>query len=490
MKLSFNSRNLNSILAITFLLGLSCSTFAQSPQKYFDNGMYEQAFVEAAYKQNKKVKLKEKYTDVIYKSYDIIYADHQKTIVAPESNWKRSYNRFIRLGKFRAKIKHEGVKPKIKDSYYDENLLNPLAIKFNNTNQLDLDQARIYENNNEHNKALPHYQKIKIRHNEVKSITELIPKLNIFDYQSMMDDCNQIIGDKYIEEAVLILGESEHSAEAAIDLVNLAAAYRPLSVEEKEIITLANLIKGEAWIKEAKKLVESGDKHNGRMAFELVEKAKKVRALTAEEVELGKQAESLGMTRVLISLASENIHTAASLSADLNSKVKEKWVTYYFSDEGSEKMDFEMLLTESAAKVVLGKVDKKVEQTTREVVYYEDVVDANGKTTKVKKTRQAVGIVATLTQTKTATVKWSAMLKNLSDNQMAYNESNETIIELTHQYASVISGDALALPENTTPDVDLSSQPFPTDQEMKKQIEDKYKLELKNLIKGWQIPWM
>jgi len=485
-----NTKNLKLILAVALFIGFSINSNAQSPQKYFDNGMYEQAFVEAAYKQNKKVKLKEKFTDVIYKSYEIIYADHQKTIIAPESNWKRSYNRFIRLGKFRAKIKHQGVKPKIKDSYYDENLLNPLAIKFNNTNQLDLDQARIYENNNEHEKALPHYQKIRIRHNEVKAITELIPKLNIFDYQSMIDNCNQIIGDKYIEEAVLILGESEHSAEAAIDLVNLAAAYRPLSLEEKEIITLANLIKGEAWIKEAKRLVESGDKHNGRMAFELVEKAKKMRALTAEEVELGKRAEALGMTRVLIILNGEAVYTAASLSAQLNSKGKEKWVTYYFSSEGQQQMDFELLLTEAEPKIVLDKVRKKVEQQTREVEYWEEVTDANGKTTKVKKTRQAVGIVATLTQTKTATIKWTAMLKNLSDNQMSYNESKETKIELTHQYASLVSGDALALPQESTPDVNLESQPFPTDVEMKKQIEDLYKQELKTLILGWQIPWM
>ena len=55
-------RNISMLLALAFIIGVSLPSYAQSPKKYLKNGFYEQAFVEAVYKQNKKVKLKKKYT--------------------------------------------------------------------------------------------------------------------------------------------------------------------------------------------------------------------------------------------------------------------------------------------------------------------------------------------------------------------------------------------------------------------------------------------
>jgi hypothetical protein len=58
------SKNIKAILTVAFLMSFTLPAFSQSPKKLLENGYYEQAYVDAVYKQNKKVKLKSKFTDL------------------------------------------------------------------------------------------------------------------------------------------------------------------------------------------------------------------------------------------------------------------------------------------------------------------------------------------------------------------------------------------------------------------------------------------
>ncbi|MEO9531837.1 MAG: hypothetical protein ABJG68_13740 [Crocinitomicaceae bacterium] len=478
---------LKSLSILLLFIGISFSSVAQSPQKYFDNGMYEKAYVQAVYKQNKKVKLKDKFTSVIYKSWDIIYADHLKTITDPESSWIASYNKVIRLTKFRAQVKHEGVRPQVKNALEDEEILDHLALKFNTANQIDIDNARQHEANQDYNNALALYKDIASRHRQAEPITTLTKKLQTRDYQKLIDNANQKMGDIYIADARSVLGTTEHSAIAAIDLVNLARSYRPLSPDEEGIIELANLIKGQAWLEEAKNLFATGTKQNARLAFELIEKARSKKALSAEEEQLSKDAKNLGMTRVSIFMQGDSLHSSSMFSGLLNGSKHSFWVTFYDAKSHPENMDFKMEITENKPTIFTGKLEKEIKQESKTVEYWVEETDANGNTKQVKKTREAIGVVAILRKRKIARLQWSAVLKDLRDGSSTYSESNESKVELINEYASLVSGDVLVMPEDTESKVDLESQGFPSDDEMKQQVTDTYISEFKTLIYTWQI---
>ncbi len=68
----------------------------------------------------------------------------------------------------------------------------------------------------------------------------------------------------------------------------------------------------------------------------------------------------------------------------------------------------------------------------------------------------------------------------MEDGKLIHSETEESLVEHTNEYASLESGDILALPENIETGVDLDSQPFPTDKEMKNQVTQNY---INSLIK-------
>lgn len=481
--------NFKVILAVTFLLGLSIDSIAQSPKKYLKNGFYEQAFVEAVHKQNKRVKLKKKHTEVIYASYDIIYTKHSDFITSSDSDWQLSYNKFIRLTKFRAKVTHPGVYDNLKNVLNDQTSLGQLATKFNDGNQDDLAMAEHLENQGKFEKALVLYQLIEKRHIEAKPIKALADRLILIDYESKIQNANQKIGDKYILEATALLGEaSEQSAIAAIDLIELARTFRPLNFEEEDLLKLANLIKGASWMEEAKKLLDTPTKNNARLAFELIERVRTVQTLTPGEERLSETAKDWGMTRILVSVQGVvPINTKESVSGFLNKAKSSKWVSFYYAKDETKIFDFEMEITENQPTVALGKRKKKVTQNTKTVEFWEPETDDQGNTTNVKKTRLAIAVVATLSRTKTATLTWSIILKDLSDGKAAYSETTDTKVEITNESASFVSGDILALPENTETDVDLDSQPFPSDKDMLNQVKQQYLHELNQLVNSRQF---
>lgn len=477
-----------ALFTLAFFVGAMGNSIAQSPKKYYENGMYEKAFVEAVYKQNKKVKLKSKFTDIIYASYDKIYADHASYIKSTQTGWDISYSRLIRMLKFRAKVTHAGVYNNLKNILYDEIMLDYLATKFNDDNQKDLDQARLHESKDEYKQALKLYENIAKRHEQALPITTLKDRLNIIDHEEKITNAKQRIGDLLIVEAAQILGTTEKSANRAISLIKEARNYRALSAEEEELLTFANLVKGESWIKEADKLLENPTKKNARLAYDLYQRASSVRPLTAEEEQRSNDAKEIGMTRVMVKMKGEdNIHTAEEMTGILNSSKGSKWLDYYFENSNGLTMDFQVEVTESKPRVFLGKIEREVKQNTRTVEYYEDETDANGNTTKVKKTRKAIGMVAYLSRTKSAHLQWSVQVIDLAAGNAIFSESMESVIEETHQYASLVSGDALALPEDTETDVDLDSQPFSSDKEMKTQVKSNYLSELQMMIANQQF---
>ena len=479
-------RNFIAVSALTFFLGLSFSGLSQSPKKYLKNGFYEQAFVEAVYKQNKKVKLKKKYTEVIYESYDMVYKSHLKVIKSPEAKWQESINRFLRLNNFLSKVTHPGVFDKLDNPLYDPIALDNIASKFNASNLKDKEIARSFENVANYEKALALYEAVAKRHLEVINITNLQDRLILDDCESQIKNAKQKIGDKYILEArELLNGASKQEAIAAIDLIYKARTYRDLDIEEKELLVLANLIIGESWIAEAEKLLNTRTKKNARTAYALINRARGVRTLSTEEEQFLELAKDLGTTRILVKAKGDKpIHTAESLSGILNKKKSSQWITYYYEENDAETIDFDMEIAAIQPKVVLGDIRKKVTQNTKTVEYWVEEKDATGNTIKVKKTKIVVGMISTISRTKTAHIDWSILLKDRSDGNSAYSEAKETNIEIMHEFVSVESGDVLALPENVQSDVDLDSQPFPTDKEMINQILGIYSKELNAFIKS------
>lgn len=468
------------------MLLVSISAISQSPKKYLKNGFYEKAFVEAVHKQNRKVKLKKKHTEVIYESYKKMCEKHTTNIISPATKWAYSYDQLIRMVRYRAKVTHPGVSENLENLLYNQPVLEHLAKKFNEENKSDIEVAKSYESVQNYEKAFDVYQGMKIRHDQAEPITTLSDRLILIDCESKIEFVNRKIGDQYIIEAkkFLKIGTKE-AANSAIELIKKARSHRPLDLEEEELLTLANLIIGESWIVEAKKLMQTPTKKNARLAYELMNRARSARTLTAEEEELLELAESMGMTRVLLKVKGDNpVNDASSLSGVLNKGKASNWLTYYYSSDYDQVIDFEMEISEKPPKVVLGNIRRQVKQSTKNVEYWEEEIDAEGNTVKVKKTRLAVAMVAIVSRTKTANMQWSLIVKDLRDGNAIHSETKETKIELTNEYVSLESGDILALPDNIESDIELDSQPFPTDQEMLLQVKDQYLSELISLVKS------
>jgi len=473
---------------LTLLLMFSTFSLAQSPKKLLENGFYEQAFVDAVYKQNKKVKLKSKFTDVIYKSYDLIYQKHGEFITSSETDWAVGYSKFIRVVKFRSKVKHPGVYDNLKNILYDKVMLDHLANKFNGENQKNLIQAAQFENKKQFDKALEVYQKIKKRHQEAEPITTLSDRISLVDFEEKITQTNQKIGDQYIEEASQVLTTTEESAVAAIKLIEQARTYRPLSLEEEELLKLANLVKSQSWLKQAEELLKSGTKKNARLAFELINKAGTIRTLSATEENLKERAKTEGTTSVLVQISGNSpVHNAKEIAGILNRYNKSKWLVFFDSKPTVQKIDFTLNVEESQPKVTLGDKKRKVTQETKTVEYYEEEIDDAGNSKQVKKTKQVTALVAVLSRTKFAELDWKYTLKDEQNGNVVITEINTTRVEKKNEYASLESGDILALPENIETKVDLDSQPFPTDDEMRKSVIDNYINELCKLMKSNQI---
>ncbi len=484
MKIYTLNRNVLSLLIGSIFILAGNSALAQSPKKYYKNGFYEKAFLGATKKQNKKVKLKEKHAEIIRNSYVKIYEKHGDQITSKETNWEQGYNTLIRLIGFRSKVKHPMIYDGLKNMLYDQTVLYALASKFNDENQKDLGNAAIAEGKEEFEKALKIYQNISVRHKQAEPITTLEERLSIVDFQSMIDATHIKIGDKCIAEASeLLLVGNKSSAEKAIQLIRKAKMYRPLDSEEENLLTLANLIIGESWITEAEDLMKTPTKQNARMAHDLLNKARSKRTLTPEQEDLFKRCEDLGMTRVLVEVKGESPKfDSNAFSGHLNKKKPSRWLNY-FVEKPDSKIDYNLLVNEGKPVVTLGKVRRRVEERTKTVEYWEEVTDSEGNTSKVKKTKQVSAMVIILSRTKTAQMSWTAQLTNPVTGAKEYSEVRVTKKEITHEFASLQSGDILALPENIETDVDLDSQPFPTDAEMINDIQGTYLSELTVFLK-------
>ena len=480
--------HLYSIQTIFIILALFlCSTplNAQSPKKLLANGFYEKAFIEAASKQNKKVKLKEKHTSVIYKSYEKIYDKGVTFIASNDYDWQRNYDQLMRVIAYRSKVNHPGVLDNLKNILYDENVLGNLIVKFNTENAKDLETASQREQEGEYFKALDIYNRIKLRQTQAQPITTFKDRLELIDTEKKINQANPKIGDQYIAEAnKLLYNGTKDDAKDAIALINKAKSFRPLSREEEEMLTLANLILRDSWMFEAKNLMQTRTKRNGRLAYDLIKKTRSIKALNAEEEKLFQDAKELGMTRVKVVVnGNQPIHTSKTLSGILNKDPFSEWITYY-TDETAVGIDFIMEVTERKPLVVLGDVRKKIEQKTKTVEYYEEQIDANGNTIKVKKTKQVTALVAILSRTKSSSVEWTVNLKDLSNDHVVYTEKKASVIERTNQFASLESGDVSAMPDNIESEVSLDSQPFPEDKEMADLANQLYLKEFKIFLKG------
>lgn len=471
-------------IALVFLISCSLHINAQSPKKLLANGYYEQAFLDATKKQNKKVKLKAKYTDVIYKSYDIIYEKGSNVIASSDHDWKISYDNLIRVSSFRSQVKHPGVYDKLKNILYDENCLGNLIVKFNSENEKDLNKALSFENEEKYIKALEVYRQIETRQKQAAPITTFKDRLELIDTEEKIEHANQKIGDQYIEEAEKLLFDgSKANAQNAIDLINKAKSYRPLDGDEEELLTLANLIIRDSWMQEAKNLLYTKTKRNGRLAYELINKTRSIKSLTTEEELLLQNARDIGMTRIRVIVKGDNsIHTSQVLSGILNEERSTQWITYYASNTDMST-DFDLEITETKPRVILGDIRKRIEQRSKKVEYYEEETDASGNVVKVKKTKNVTAMIAILSRTKSSHIDWSASLTDKADGRMVYSESKASKIERTNEFASVESGDIQALPENIESDVSLDSQPFPTDKEMSDLVMQLYLKELQLFLR-------
>lgn len=484
MNLQLRILPIKNILSILFVMGMVFNSQAQSPKKLLANGYYEQAFLKATKKQNKKVKLKKKYADVIDKSYDLIYEKGSDVISSGTHDWNSSYSTIVRVNSFRRSVKHPGVFENLKDILHDENILGNLIVKFDKENQRDLDKAVALEGEEKFLKARDVYNQIKARQNQAVQISTIKEKLSLIDTEDRIKYVNQRIGDQYIEQAEKLLFEgTKDNAHDAINLINKAKSHRPLDKDEEELLTLANLIIRDSWMQEAKVLLRTKTKRNGRLAYELINKTRSIKSLTTEEEMLLQHAHELGMTTVRLNMKGANgIHSSQTLSGILNKERSTPWVTYYAADT-EVNVDLEMEITENKPRVILGDVRKRLEQRTKQVEYYENETDANGNTVKVKKTKTVTAMVAILSRTKSAHINWSISLKDKSDGRVVYAENNASKIERTNEFASVESGDILALPENIESDVALDSQPFPTDEEMSNLVLQLYLKELQLFLR-------
>lgn len=470
-------------LGLTFLLSLSFPVISQSPKKYLKNGFYEKAYVEAVYKQNKKVKLKSKHTDVIYKSYALIYKKHSETILSSKTGWLEGYKQLLRVNAFKLKCKHPGVYDNLKNILDDKAILKVLGKKFNEENVEDLKVAESYESVGKYKKALKLYYEIKERHKQAEQISTLEDKIIPIDTEPMLLRAKTSLGDQLIQEARdLLASSSKNDAEKAIERIKEAKIYRELDAEEEELIRLAKLIIGQSFMDEANRLLQTKTKKNARLAYEMINRARSMRTLSTDEEKLLNTAQDLGTTRILIKMKGKiPVHNSKELSGYMNKERGSQWVTYLF-ERNNEKIDFEMEVGEKQPSIVLGKIRKKVEQNTKTVEYYEEETDADGNPVKVKKTKTVTAMVATLSRTKTATMEWSVSLSDLTDGSIVHSENKESKIEITHEAFALESGDVLALPENIDTDIDLDSQPFPTDEEMTDQIKQAQLKELMKLV--------
>lgn len=472
------------LLSILFILGMTIYSQAQSPKKLLANGYYEQAFLDASKKQNKKVKLKSKFTDVIYKSFDLIYEKGTDVISSGTHDWSTSYNTLVRVNNFRRSAKHPGVYPNLKDILHDQNILGNLIVKFDKENQRDLNKAVALEGEGKFLKARDVYNQIKTRQEQAVQITTIKEDLSLIDTEERIKYVNQRIGDQYIEEAEKLLFEgTKDNAREAINLINKAKSHRPLDKDEEELLTLANLIIRDSWMQEAKVLLNTKTKRNGRLAYELINKTRSIKSLTTEEEMLLQHAQELGMTTVRVNMKGNNgIHSSQTLSGILNKERSTPWITYYASDSDLD-VDLEMDITENKPRVILGDVRRRIEQRTKQVEYYENETDANGNTVKVKKTKNVTAMVAILSRTKSAHINWAISLTDKANGSVVYAENKESKIERINEFASVESGDIMALPENIESDVALDSQPFPTDEEMSDLVQQLYLKELELFLK-------
>jgi len=412
-------------LVFTLVFCIPADGISQSPKKLLANGFHEQAFVNAVYKQNKKVKLKKKYTEVIYPSYDIIYSKNSEIIASTETTWQQSYNALILTSKYRAKVTHPGVYDKLTNILYDKANLDHIGTKFNDSNQKDLGTALTFESQGKFDKALEIYQVIEKRHQQATPITTLGDRLLIIDYEAKIDNVNQQIGDQYLVEATNLIGAGTvKSAKAAIKLIEKARTYRPLDMEEEALLELAHLIMSNSMMEDAKKLLKTPTKKNARLAFELIESVRKMRTLSPEEERLSEKARDWGTTRILVTIkGSDPVNSKESVSGFLNKSKDSKWVNFYNSNQASERYDFEMEITENQPKVILGKRRKEVSQHTKTVEVVETETDNQGNTTQVTKTKPVIAIVAVFSRTKSATLNWSIVLKDLSDSKSAFSEN-------------------------------------------------------------------
>ena len=469
------SKQSQLLLILIFLLLSTGHSNAQSPKKLLKNGFYEQAFVDAVYKQNKKVKLKKKFSEVIYPSYDAVYVRHIKAITSPNTDWQHSFNAFIRMNNFLLKVRHPGIHGNLKNILYDSNALDFVAAKFNQENSNDLGMASSLIATDDFDKALKIYKTIGERHESMLAVPSFKDRLNIINYESSIETMHQKIGDQLIGKAsLLFLGSSKSDAQKTINLIKEARSHRPLNSSEEELLTLANFIIGDSWMAEARKLMESPTKRNARLAFELINKARSFRTLKQDEERLLEKAESLGMTRILLTMEGDDyFQDAASFSGTLNKKKSTRWVTYYSSEE-TDDIDFTLEVSERNPQVILGDIRREVRQNSNQVEYWDEEVNANGDTVKVKKMRTAFAMVAIVSRTKSASLNWSYRIKDMTDGKVIHSESEESLVEHTNEYASLESGDILALPENIETGVDLDSQPFPTDKAMKDQVTQQY----------------
>lgn len=471
-------------IVLVMLIMIVTSAQAQSPKKLLANGYYEQAFVEATKKQNKKVKLKAKLTDVIYKSYDLIYDNGSTIISSGTHDWNTSFNALIRVNSFRKSVKHPGVNKNLKDILFDENMLGNLIVKFDKENQRDLDKAVALEGEEKFLKARDIYNQIKLRQEQAIQISTVKEELSLIDTEERIKFVNQRIGDQFIDEAEKLLFDgTKENAKEAINLINKAKSYRTLDRDEEELLTLANLIIRDSWMQEAKDLLRTRTKRNGRLAYELINKTRSIKSLIAEEELLLQESQELGMTKVRLTIKGKNpIHTSDVLSGILNKERSTPWITYYSSDS-DVNVDLDLEITENTPRVVLGDVRKRVEQRTKKVEYYENETDGSGNTVKVKKTKNVTAMVAILSRTKSSHISWTASLTDKTDSRKVYVENRESKIERINEFASVESGDILALPDNIESDVALDSQPFPTDKEMSDLVLQLYLKELQLFLK-------
>lgn len=477
-----------SSLLLSFCI--SSNALGQSPRKYLENGFVETAFSEASRKQNRRVKLKQKHVDVILESYGLLYANHANNIASAQANWDQSYKSTMRVVKLRSCVTHPGVYNQLTNILYDNDVLDDLASKFNHASSSVLDLSTQLESEGRYEEAVLQYQEIGRIQRDALRIATLGDRITMIDHNIRIAQAKGRIGDQFISMAEEQLAlRTKFGAQRAIDFINKARKYRPLSSEEEAMFDTAHVLIGGKLIDQARELLTSGTKQNARKAFSLIREAGKFMELNAEEESLLDQAQNLGTTHILVKMQDGSpVNTAQSFSGILNKRGATPWLAYHFKDSKEIGTDYVLEITENRPGVKLGDTRKRVYNNTRTVEYYEEVYengqikkDANGKPVKVKKKRLAIGVIAVLSRTKTANLDWSFTLKDPKTGRSVHSDLGESKIELTNEYASLVSGDILALPEDIETNVNLDSQPFPEDKDMLNQVTQLY---ISNMIQS------